>query len=50
MGRPFQRIKYNDLEYHVLRKPRLEFLHDHVWAFKPKAGSVTCHAQLYTRG
>ena len=29
-------IKYSDLEHHVLRKPRLEFLHDHVWAMRPE--------------
>ena len=28
-------VKYDDLEGFVTRKPRLEFLHDHVWAFKP---------------
>jgi hypothetical protein len=28
-------VKYDDLEGFVMRKPRLEFLHDHVWAFKP---------------
>ena len=29
-------IKYGDVEHHVLRKQRLEFLHDHVWAFRPE--------------
>ena len=30
-------IKYQDVEHHVLRKQRLEFLHDHVWAMQEKA-------------
>lgn len=33
-------IKYGDVEHHVLRKQRLEFLHDHVWAFRPEEAQV----------
>ena len=33
-------IKYSDVEHHVLRKQRLEFLHDHVWAFRPEEAQV----------
>jgi histone H3/H4 len=33
-------IKYGDVEHHVLRKQRLEFLHDHVWAFRPEEMSA----------
>jgi len=29
-------IKYTDLMHHVLRKPRLNFMHDHVWSMSPK--------------
>jgi len=28
-------VKHADVDHHVLRKPRLEFLHDHVWAMRP---------------
>ena len=30
-------IKYQDVEHYALRKQRLEFLHDHVWAMQEKA-------------
>lgn len=33
-------IKHSDVEHHVLRKPRLEFLHDHVWAMRPAAPAM----------
>ena len=32
-------IKYGDVEHHVLRKQRLEFLHDHVWGVSAGGGA-----------
>lgn len=44
LGSKRKTIKYADIEQHVLRKPRLEFLHDHVWAIRPKESATPAPA------
>ena len=39
-------IKHGDVEHHVLRKPRLEFLGDHVWASRPRGAETQAAASL----
>jgi histone H3/H4 len=43
-------IKHGDVEHHVLRKPRLEFLGDHVWASRPRGAETQAAASLRAGG